>query len=263
MLQRLLSGRPWPLAILAGLLLSAPFLAAAKQTGNELPPVTYERDCPDALTRAVGEVLSCVLDYEGTLVSKVGNASVVYRLYSWFPAADALIHVGSGGDHARMVASGDINSAPNAVTLALADRPDRVFWVLFFHMFYGWVDTPELAQNPEHGEFLVVGGATGKYGSRDIFLGRKTWNRVREPYYDLESYLPTGYRFRRTLASYALDYSTLESTMKVYRPRDAECCPNGGKLRYRLRLEKDSSNEAPFRFALDAARYIPPQSQQK
>ena len=260
MLQRLLSGRPWPLATLAVLLLSAPLLASAEQTGNDLPPVTYERDCPDALTREVGEVLSCVLVDEGTLVSKVGNASVVYRKYTWFPAAEALFHVGPGDDHAQMVVRSRV---PNAVTLALADRPDRVFWVLHFHMFFGWVDTPEFVQNPEHGEFLVGGGATGRYGSRYHFLGRKTWTRVREPYYDLKSYLPTGYRFRRTLASYALDYSTLESTMDVYRPDDAECCPKGGELWYRLRLEKDSSNDAPFRFVLDAARYIPPQSQPK
>ena len=259
MLKRLLSGRPWLLVTIAVLLV----LPGANATGDDLPPVTYERDCPDALTRAVGEALSCVLVDEGTLVSKVGNASVVYRKYSWFPVASALFILGPGGDHAQMVGEGLSPSASNAVTLALADRPDRVFWVLHFHMSFGWVDTPELVQSPEHGEFLVVGGATGRYGSRYHFLGKETWVLVWEPYYDLESYLPTGYKFRRPRANYALDYSTFESTMDVYRPGDAECCPRGGELWYRLRFEEDSSNDAPFRFALDAARYIPPQSQQK
>ena len=264
MLQRLLSGRPWPLATLSVLLLSPPLLASAEQTGNDRPPVMYERDCPDALIRAVGTTLSCVLVDEGTLVSKVGNADVVYRGYSWLHSPPSPHRMGPGDDHAEMVAKGFSRiSRANAFTLAPIDRPDRVFWVVHVNSLFGHLRTPELVQNPEHGEFLLTSGAHGRYGFRQHFLGRKTWVRVRETDYGLYSYLPTGYGFRGRSKSDAVDYSTLESTVSVYRPDDAECCPGGGKLWYRLRLEEDSSNDAPFRFVLDAARYIPPQSQQK
>ena len=259
MLKRLLSGLPWLLVTIAILLV----LPGANATGDELPSVTYGRDCPDVLIREEGEALSCVLVDEGTLVSKIGNLRVVYRLYSWFHIKFASWTMVPGEDHAQKVASGSRLALPNAVTLALADRSDRVFWWLRYDMFTGRIDNPRLVQNPEHGEFLVVDSATGKYGWRQHFLGRETWVLVQEPYYDLERYLPMGYRFRRPLATYVLDYSTLESTMDVYRPSDAECCPSGGELWYRLRLEEDSSNDASFRFAIDAARYIPPQSEQK
>lgn len=219
-----------------------------------------EVDCPEVLVNDVGDAAaSCVLISEGTLVSTLGNADVFYRTYSWLRSDDVGLAIGHLDDHVVEVADAAADgrgyfSTPNVVTLALADDPQRVFWWLHYEILEGWVYGPLIVRNPEYGEFLIVAGVW--YGTARItdefeFLGRGTWIPVIRDYYlELETWLPDdlpkddeywireGPRF--------LDYETLENTDVLHRIHgDPNCCPSGGELWYRLKLELPAADAVP------------------
>ena len=216
-----------------------------------------EIDCPDVLVNDVGDAAaSCVLISEGTLVSTPGNADVFYRTYSWITPDDVGLAIGRLDDHAAEVADAVANgrgyfSTPNVVTLALADDPQRVFWWLHREILYGWIYGPRIVRNPEYGEFLIVVGVwRGTAGIADEFefLGREgAWIPVIRDYHRaLKTLLPEDDEYWIREGPFGLDYETLENTDVLHRiHRDPNCCPSGGELRYRLKLELPAADAAP------------------
>ena len=215
-----------------------------------------EIDCPDVLVNDVGDAAaSCVLVSEGTLVSTLGNADVFYRTYSWLTPDDVGLSIGRLDDHAAEVADGvavgrGYFSRPNLLTLALADDPKRVLWWLYLEKLYGWVLGPRIVRSPEYGEFLIVERVW--YGTAGItdefeFLGRGAWIPVIRDYHRaLKALLPEDDDYWIREGPLGLDYETLENTDVLHRiHRDPNCCPSGGELWYRLKLELPAADAAP------------------
>ena len=215
-----------------------------------------EIDCPDVLVNDVGDAAaSCVLISEGTLVSTLGNADVLYRTYSWLRPCDVGLAIERLEDHVTEVASEVADgrgyfSTPNVVTLALADDPQRAFWWLHYEILEGRVLGPRIARHPEYGEFLIVVGirsGTGSYTNEFEFLGQGAWiPTIRDYYHELEALVPEDDEYWITEGPRGLDYETLKNTDVLQRiHHDPNCCPSGGEIQYRLKLELPAADAAP------------------
>ena len=265
-----------------------------------LPPDTHAGDvagidCPGVLANDVGDAAaSCVLISEGTLVSTLGNADVLYRTYSWLTPDYVGLAIGHLDDHVAEVADAVADdhgsfSAPNVVTLALADDPYRAFWWLHYEFLDAWIHGPRIERHPEYGEFLIVEGVwsgTGDYIDEFEFLGRGAWIPVIRDYHrGLHALLPDDDEYWIREGPLGLDYEALENTDLLHRIHsDPNCCSSGGEIRYRLKLELPDVDGAPPlvlnsgnggshsvllggraaadvalpRLVLDTARYVPP-----
>jgi len=214
----------FPALTLAAALFAAP--AAAREVG----PVALVRDM-------AAEAPSCHLQMKGRLESALGNGAVVWRLYSWMSTMEE--------------PSGLYDEAPynqNAVTLSLADRPgDPPFFEAHDWMDVAWFEAPYLATNPDYGEILVVPGrlsGTGAFIEDRVFLpdDAKGWTEVGGGVNaesgtgwiaGLTPYLPPGHGLWKGIL---VDYATLTGASAVWREGDANCCPSGGEIAFRLRI---------------------------
>jgi len=210
-------------------------LLAAAMTG----PVAADRACPASL--AVSEQPgkpACQLVAEGTLHSSLGNGDVVYRLYRWLAAGDE-------------AASQLYDVAPyhnTAVTLSRAGAADEApFFAAHYWLGVAWFETPYLARNARHGEFLVVPGrytGTGSFVDDHVFVAAGSgWSEMRNSQSEdgaappwvsqLMARLPPHHGLWKGIR---IDYSTLTGSSPVWRDGDGNCCPSGGEIRFRLRL---------------------------
>jgi len=212
--------------------------------------------CPTAIaTELAAEAPVCELLSEGRLDSALGNGAVDCRLYRWTPLdwPEPPLH----------------DSPPyniNAVTLSLAAPGAAPFWTAHYWPDSAWIDQPYLAQHPEYGEFLVVLGrffGTGRFTEDFVFLPDRAggWAQVQGTSFDgegganwwagLARYLPLGHGVWKGVV---VDYATLTGNTAVWRDADANCCPSGGGLWFRLRLTGPEQ-----RLEVAEARYTPPE----
>jgi len=232
---------------------AAPFVLAAFCLA--VPAAAAGDPCPVALAQKLwADGPSCTPLAEGRLDSGAGNGGVAWQLYRWVP--------GAGPPPSPLYDVQPYNQV--AVTLAPADRPDRVFWTGDFWPGEGWFEAPFLAANPDHGELLVVPGrytGTGAFVEDRLFLpagGR--WKPVAASQFEqdsargwldgLTSYLPPGGGIWKGVA---VDYATLTGSTAVWLPTDANCCPSGGEIRFRLRIAGE-----PPALEVAGAEYLPP-----
>jgi len=214
-------------------------------------------ECPAALARDLaGEAPDCALVAEDVLRSALGNGEVVYRLYRWVST--------------REEAPSALYDVPpynqTAVTLSLAERPDDPpFWSSWYWLGLAWFEAPYLARQAKWGEFLVVPGrytGTGSFIEDRVFMpdhGRG-WTEIRAAAYDqetgdgwlsqLKAYLPPGHGVWKGIL---VDYATLTGTTAVWRDGDANCCPSGGEISFRLKVDQPGPG-----LVVDAAEYRPP-----
>ena len=211
------------------LALAATFIAA---------PATAREICPAALVRDMAaEAPACRLVAKGRLNSARGNEAVAWRLYRWMSTLEE--------------PSGLEDEPPynqNAVTLSLAARPgDPPFFEAHYWMDVAWFEPPYLATNPDYGEILVVPGryaGTGGFIEDRVFLpdDAKRWieigggvnaeNGTGWPD-GLKAYLPPGHGLWKGIL---VDYATLTGVTAVWREGDANCCPSGGEIAFRLHI---------------------------
>ena len=212
-----------------------------------------DEDCPPLLTRQLAPhaVHTCRLLREGRLESGLGNSAVVYRLY-------------------RLTAAGE---APNprydappynqvAVTLRLARRTAD-FWAAHYWLAMGWFEPPRIVLNDRYGELLVVPGRLAGSGALiedRVFMATMAagWHQIAAQQLnpetgrgwanELAQHLPRDHYIAKGIA---LDYATLTGATVVWRFRDPNCCPTGGRLRFRLELVGDD-----LRLTVAEARHI-------
>lgn len=221
-------------------------------------PAAAQQGCPGELARELAaEAPACQLVAEGDLPSALGNGDVAYRLYRWVSTRE--------GAPSSLYDSPPYNYT--AVTLSLTARPDAPpFWSAHYWLGVAWFETPYLARNPEYGEFLVVPGryaGTGSFIEDHLFLANhgRGWTEIRAAGLDpetgagwirgLKSYLPPGHGLWKGIR---VDYATLTGRSAVWRGDDANCCPSGGEIRFRLRV----AGPEP-RLEVAEARYTAPQ----
>ncbi|HUS55773.1 MAG TPA: hypothetical protein VMY41_17415 [Thermohalobaculum sp.] len=220
-------------------------------------PAAAQVGCPAALASTLAsENPVCEFLSQGELHSVLGNSDVAYRLYRWVPTR---------GDAPSIL----YDSAPyfnTAVTLTLAGTPGQEpFWSAHYLQGVAWFETPHLAHHRKYGEFLVVPGryfGTGSLTEDYVFMPNhaRSWTQIRSAAFDpdtgrgwlegLKSYLPPGHGIWKGLG---VDYTTLTGTTTVWRDTDANCCPSGGELWFRLQI---AGPELGFEIA--EARYTPP-----
>lgn len=215
-------------------------------------PATAQEECPGALVRELApEAPECMRVGEGVLRSAQGNGDVAYRLYRWISTRE------------------EIPPPYNQVAVGLyrADRPDETpLWWSYYWLGEAWFETPYLATHPQWGEFLIVPGrytGTGSFVEDRVLMpdhGRG-WTEVRAASLDMETgdgwisglktYLPPGHGIWKGIL---VDYSTLAGTTRVWRDGDANCCPSGGEIRFRLGIAGD-----PPALHVESAEYLPPE----
>ena len=220
-------------------------------------PAAAQEGCPAALaSELASENPACELMSQGKLHSGLGNGDVAYRLYRWVPTRE---------DTPSILA----NSAPyynTAVTLSLTAQPDRPpFWSAHYWQWVAWFETPYLARHAKYGEFLVVPGryaGTGSLVEDHVFMPTmgRGWHPIRAAPFDpetgdgslagLTAYLPPDHGIWKGIR---VDYTTLTGTTDVWRDSDANCCPSGGEIWFRLRIAGPE-----IRFEVAEARYTPP-----
>jgi len=193
---------------------------------------------------------------QGTLRSELGNGAVTYRLYHWFSTSE-------GTAQARY------DNAPynnTAVTLSLAEMPDEPpFFSAQYWPGTAWFEAPYLARHIKYGEFLVVPGryaGTGNFVEDRVFMPTmgRGWMQIRAAPLDpktgagwfdaLVAHLPPGHGVWKGIR---VDYSTLTGTTAVWRDGDANCCPSGGELWFRLKVTGPDIG-----FDVAEVRYTPP-----
>ena len=219
---------------------AGPLAAGGAAAGDAARDAAGET-CPAILMEELrAEVPICDLLASGELRSRGGNDGVTYRLYRWGPAY---------GD----TPSALFDSAPynqTAVTLAPAGDADAApFWARAYWQGEAWFETPTLKLNPEFGEFLVVPGrytGTGSFTEDFVFMPDEAggWAQIHAQPFEpetgegwlagLTAYLPPEHGIWKGLR---VDYATLTGTTAVWREGDANCCPSGGELWFRLRLD--------------------------
>ncbi|HSF96877.1 MAG TPA: hypothetical protein VLA52_17760 [Thermohalobaculum sp.] len=241
-----LAARPAMLALTAALLAGAP---AAARAG-----------CPADLARErAAEAPDCTLVTEGMLRSGQGNGDVAWQLYRWVPTV--------GEAPSALYDTPPYNQT--AVTLSLAARPgDPPFWAEHYDMGIAWFETPYLAHNQKYGEFLVVPGrfaGTGSFLDDRVFLPNhgRGWTRIGAAGLDPETgagwidglrpHLPPGHGIWKGIS---VDYATLTGSSAVWRDGDANCCPSGGEIRFRLQVAGPN-----LRLEVADAQYDPPAQQ--
>ncbi len=120
-----------------------------------------------------------------------------------------------------------------------------------------WVDRPVLVSS-KYGTFLHVfitsGNGGWEMGHYYIYRGHKWVELSYEDWLDGESWgglvkktLPSGYWLCR---GNEIDLRSMEITFPVYKSNDPCCCPTGGTLMVKLKLEADS-------IAVDSCHYSP------
>jgi hypothetical protein len=205
------------------------------------PPARAASDgCPRILAEQLrGHAPACRLLREGRLSSTQGNSAVLYRLYRWVSTLED--------------PPSPLYDAPpynqTAVTLSLAGSgPDEAFWGTHYWLGLGWFEAPAIVRNDRYGEFLVVPGRlAGTGGMIDDHVLMPTmaggWQAIAASQLDPEigggwatelgTYLPEGLHIPKGIL---LDYATLTGETAVWRAEDANCCPSGGRLSFRLEL---------------------------
>jgi hypothetical protein len=220
-------------------------------------PALAQDDCPAAIARDLeNERPACQLLAEGQLVSSLANADLTYRLYRWVSATE--------GEPSPLADHQPYNNT--AVTISRADGPGQPpFWSAHYWPGTAWFETPYLARHPEYGEFLVVPSryaGTGGFTEDHVFMPSQThgWTRIRSAAFDpetgkgwldgLKAGLPPGHGIWKGIR---VDYTTLTGTTAVWRDSDANCCPSGGELWFRLRITGPDVG-----FEVAETRYAPP-----
>lgn len=203
-------------------------------------PAAARAECPADLARdRATEAPECRLVAEGLLRSGQGNGDVDWRLYRWVPTA--------GEAPSALYDTPPYNQT--AVTLSLAARPtEPPFWSAYYEMGLAWFEPPYLAHNPNYGEFLIVPGrytGTGSFIEDRVFLPNhgRGWTRIGAAAFDPESrtgwidglkaHLPEGHGIWKGIR---VDYAALTGSSAVWREGDANCCPSGGEISFRLRV---------------------------
>lgn len=221
-------------------------------------PAAAQQDCPAELARDLAsEAPECQVVGQGRLASALGNGDVDWRLYRWVST--------------REEAPSEVYDAPpynqTAVTLSLAARPDAPpFWSGWYLQGVAWFETPYLAKHKKWGEFLVVPGryaGTGSFTENHVFMPNHAggWTEIRAGQAEdggtekwvrqLLAALPEGHGIWKGIR---VDYATLSGTTPVWRDGDANCCPSGGELWFRLTI---TGPEIGFEVA--ETRHTPPQ----
>ena len=230
---------------------SALVLLAALVAGA---PVAARADCPADLARdRAAEGPECSVAAEGVLASGQGNGDVEWRLYRWMPTI--------GEAPSALYGTAPYNQT--AVTLALAAQPP--FWSAHYDLGLAWFETPYLALNAKYGELLIVPGryaGTGSFVEDWVFMPNhgRGWTRIGAAAFDpetgggwiagLKPHLPPGHGIWKGIR---VDYATLTGSSAVWREGDANCCPSGGEIRFRLRVAGPE-----VRLEVEAAEYVAP-----
>jgi hypothetical protein len=203
-------------------------------------PAAARSDCPATLARdRASDAPECRLVSEGGLRSSQGNGDVDWRTYRWVPTA--------GGAPSALYDTPPYNQT--AATLSLAARQeDPPFWSAYHDLGIAWFETPNLARHPQYGEFLIVPGryaSTGSFVEDSVFMPNhgRGWTEIGATGLDPETgkgwieglrpHLPPGHGIWKGIR---VDYATLTGSSAVWRDGDANCCPSGGEIRFRLRV---------------------------
>jgi len=142
------------------------------------------------------------------------------------------------------------DAPPYHQTAVIAETTTVRPQVIGFNWFWlgtGWFEAPLLVANQTYGELLILPGrltGTGSFTDDMVFIGMQDkWRRiggdhqVREdgiPWAsDLEAALPDDHYIAKGIR---IDYATLTGETAVWRRNDANCCPSGGIVRFKLRL---------------------------
>lgn len=197
--------------------------------------------CPRILAEQLrGHAPTCRLLNEDRLNSAQGNTAVVSRLYRWVSTHED--------------PPSPLYDAPpynqTAVTLSLADSAsDEAFWGAHHWLGVGWFEAPAIVRNDRYGELLVVPGrltGTGSMIDDHVLMPTMAggWHAIAARQLDqetgrgwapqLEAYLPEG---RYIAKGILVDYATLTGETDVWRAEDANCCPSGGRLSFKLELQ--------------------------
>ena len=220
-------------------------------------PALAQEGCPAALAADLQrEAPACELMSQGELRSGLGNSNVAYRLYRWVPTLE---------DTPSIL----FDSPPyynTAITLSRAGNPGQApFWSSYYWQGVAWFETPYFARHAKYGEFLVVPGrvaGTGSFIDDRVLMPTmgRGWVAVRAAPFDpetgdgwlagLTAHLPPGHGIWKGIR---VDYATLTGTTAVWRDGDANCCPSGGEVWFRLWI---AGPEIGFEVA--EARYTPP-----
>ena len=196
--------------------------------------------CPDVLEASLsGEEAECTLLTEGTLRSALNNAGVDYRLYRWASTLEAPFESVYDEPPYNQI----------AVTLTLASEAEsNAFWHAHYWLGLGWFETPYLARHESYGEFLVVPGrlaGTGSGVEDRVLMSNDAggWSPIDARQMDhetaegwaneLKAFLPEEHYIGKGIH---IDYTTLTAEAHVWRRDDANCCPSGGMLWFRLKL---------------------------
>jgi len=202
-------------------------------------PAAAQRGCPAALARDLAaEAPECRVVGEGRLAAALGNGDVDWRLYRWVSTREEVSALYDVPPYNQ-----------TAVTLSLTGQPDDPpFWSGWYWLGLAWFETPYLATNADYGEFLIVPGryaGTGSFIEDRIFMADhgRGWTEIAAAGLDLERgkgwidgltlFLPPGHGIWKGIL---VDYATLTGTSAVWREGDANCCPSGGEISFRLRV---------------------------
>ena len=196
-----------------------------------------EASCPDILTAEIGgPALACELLDSGRLVSSQGNGDVVYRLYRWVSSDDEPPYL--------------VNDQPpyNQVAVTVSLGSGDPFWAWHIWLGIGWIEAPILVHNRRYGEMLVVPGrysGTGSGIEDHVLLPTvaRGWQPIDAAQMDAEraegwrtalaARLPENHFITKGIR---IDYETLTGESHVWKREDANCCPSGGRITFRLAI---------------------------
>ncbi len=206
--------------------------------------------CPGILAQQLGDsTMACQLLSQERLVSVRGNSDVVFRLFRWTSSLDE--------PPSPLYDTPPYNQV--GVTLSLAvNPPAEAFWAKHQWLGEGWFEAPYMVRNERYGEILVVSERYSGTGSMiDDHLLMPTmahgWQAIdasRDWVARLVPYIPEGYGIVKGIL---VDYATFTGETAVWRPDDANCCPSGGRIWFKLELRGPNLS-----LLLVEARYSPP-----